>query len=282
MRRFSQTIFASVLLFAWGSNSPHAAESSPDTQKAANLTTMTEATLATVTLVQDRSGGKFGEMSWSATFSERDWVLTAAGKINDEPFGFTISGYRWGGDKEDWLVNFAGLGGVQKERLSINGKSIWRYDEKLSDHVAMDFQQVAKFGEHSIWGWVVGSEILIGGTIGAGSAIATAGLATGGVALGASIWIGAGGYAFGSAAMIGVSAGVKELLKSDSPPPAPVPPERPKAPNNGVKLVPEKGTIYTAIARDGTILASSLDGVFIVSGKYDSSGASGTIRQRNQ
>jgi hypothetical protein len=282
-RPYSRTPVILLLMVLSGSNALEAAEAKQNVQKGAVLTTMTEAIVAAASLIGDRSGMQFASVSWFGTYSERDWALRLQGKLtNGEAFGFGMSGYLWGEDKEDWLVTYAGLGDLGKESIRINGKAVWQYDASISDHVAMNFEQNIKFGEHSTWGWVLGAEIIFGGSIGAGAAIATAGLATGGVALGASVWIGAGGFATGATALVCASDAAKNLIEADTPPPAPPSPKRPPIPKNGEKLFPQKGAIYTAVSRDGTILGSGPDGVLVISGSFDGTTASGTISPRKQ
>jgi hypothetical protein len=53
----------------------------------------------------------------------------------------------------------------------------------------MDFHLVTKFGDHSYWGWMLGAEIVVGGTVGGAGAVATATIATSSAAVAASPWI---------------------------------------------------------------------------------------------
>jgi hypothetical protein len=269
-------------MFSFGSTALRAADGSQEVQKAAILTTMTEAALAAASLIQDRTNAKLERVSWSATYSERDWAITVRGTVNGEPCGFTMSGYLWGADKEDWLVSYSGLGEQRKEPIRINGKAVWQYDSKVSDHVAMDFQQNIKFGDNSMWGWVLGAEVIVGGTVGGGAAIVTAGLATGGIALGASAVIGAWGALGSAAALVGASSAAKSLIEDNHPPPAPPAPERPAVPKNGEKLSPQKGMIYTVVSHGGTISGSGPDGILLISGKFGATTATGTITERSQ
>ena len=283
MQRYYRTVCITILMFVVGSTSVPAAEQTTEIQKAAILNTIAEAAVATVSLVQDRSPAKLEGIAWSASYSERDWIFTLDGKLaNGEALHFAVSGYLWGADNEDWLISYAGLGQQGKDPIRINGRTLWRYDSKVSDHLAADFQQNIKFGEHSVWGWVLGSEIIFGGIVGAGGAIVTAGLSTGGIALGAAAWIGASGAALGAGGLACASEAAKNLLEANSPPPPPPAPERPPVPKNGEKLFPQKGMIYTVVSHDGTLLGSGPDGVLLISGKFGATSASGTMEERRQ
>jgi hypothetical protein len=140
-----------------------------------------------------------------------------------------------------------------------------------------------KFGDKSIWGWVLGAEFIVGGTVGAGVAVIGASAATGGVAMGAAPWIAAGGFTGGAAALIAASKTAQDILKSDTPPPIPSVPERP-ALKAGDSLSPSKDRIYTGISGDGRMWGSSPDGIHILTGKYsnDDGYADGTITLPNR
>jgi hypothetical protein len=239
---------------------------------------MAEAAVASSALIQDHSGGSATQdVSWSLKYSERDWTFEAKGAELE----FLITGYLWGQDDESWMINYSGLGSVDGEPLRIYGQADWEFDKEASDYRHINFRQVMKFGEHTFWGWVLGTETIVGGTIGAGGALAGAAVATGGVALGAAPWIAAAGAVSGLSALVGTSLAAKSLLDSNEPPPPPPTPQAPAPPAAGSKLVPSEGTILTAVSRDGRIFASG-PGKQILEGasKWDSSElgfASGSI-----
>ena len=64
-----------MLMFVVGSTRVPAADQTTEIQKAAILNTITEAPLAAVSLIQDRSPAK-QRISWSGSYSEPDWVFT--------------------------------------------------------------------------------------------------------------------------------------------------------------------------------------------------------------
>lgn len=275
MRSFRCILTIVSVLFACALRDAHA---SPELRRAAILTTIAEAAVASASLIQDRTdGAKTQEISWSATYTERDWSLRAEGSVRGEVIDFVMTGYLWGRDQESWLLTFSGLGKVGSESIGIHGRADWRYDREASDYRNIDFRQVVKFGENSVWGWVLGAETIIGGTIGAGGAVAGSAVATSGVALGAAPWIAAGGALAGSTALIGASAAAKSLLESDEPVPPPPAPEPPAAPAAGQELLPSEGTIFTAVSHDGRIMASGPGGTQILIGAFKLGTANGSI-----
>ncbi len=255
------------------------ANASPEVRKAANLMTMSEAVLATITLVSQRFDVKIEKLSWSANFSERQWMARLNGNINQKDSQMTITGYGWGGDEETLFVNYSGTGTVGGESLLIHGTAKWIYDKEASDYQRMDFQQVTKIGQNSFWGWVLGAEIIVGGAGGAFVAVAGSTAATGGLALGAAPWIAAGGAAGGVATLITISVGAQSLLETDMPPPAPPKPKRPTPPKKGDTISPKEGNIIIAISTKNTISGSAVDGVHFLSGMYlfEEGVAQGTI-----
>ena len=150
----------------------HSVYASTELRKAANLTTIVEAALSAVSLIQDRNIGRFEALSWSADYSERDWVFRAKGSIDGKDVTLTMVGYLWGQDEESWNISYAGQGSLGDEAILISGQADWHFDIEVSGYRHMDFRQVMKFGDNSYWGWVIGAEFIGGGVIGAGAAIA--------------------------------------------------------------------------------------------------------------
>lgn len=237
---------------------PVTATAQESLSRAANLTAIAEAALSTASLVQDYldifDGGVLEEIQWSATYTQRHWIFRASGNAGEQTFSFTMVGYLWGDEDQDWSITYTGLGQLREEPIFISGRSDWILNqEDLSySYTDMEFRHVVKFGESSYWGWVVGGEAILGGTIGAGGAIAGASLVTGGLALGAAAWIGSAGALTGATALISASDTAKSLisseeLESDGPPDAPPLPERPLL-EPGVEFEPEEGITVIAIA----------------------------------
>ena len=274
-----RNFFVLAVAFVFFAFTTHSVYASAELRKGANLTTIVEAALSAASLIQDRNIGSLETLSWSADYSERDWVFRANGSIDGKDVTLTMVGYLWGQDKESWNISYTGLGKLGEEAILISGQADWHFDIEVSDYRYMDFRQVMKFGDNSFWGWVLGAETIGGGIIGAGAAVAGSAIATGGVAVGAAPWIAAGGFAAGAASLIGASAAAKSLLESDNPTPRPLAPERRSPPKAGEKLFPTKGIIYTAVSGDGRIKGSGPDGIFVLSGKYEATKgtANGTI-----
>jgi hypothetical protein len=90
---------AILVMMSVVSATAQAAETIIEVQRAVILTTMTEATIAAASLINDRSRMQVDNVSWSATYAEREWELTAQGKLKSgEPFELALLGYLWGGD----------------------------------------------------------------------------------------------------------------------------------------------------------------------------------------
>jgi hypothetical protein len=89
----------------------------------------------------------------------------------------------------------------------------------------MTFHNVVKFGENSFWGWVVGSEIIVGGAIGGGAGfVVTSATGPGAVVVGVAAAIG------GANATVALSNAVRTIVESDAPTPPPALPNRPPIP----------------------------------------------------
>lgn len=282
MKRVGRIYSSCVLILAIYTCGTLNASASSEMQRAVILTTMTESALASVSLIQKRLGGKLQGFSWSATYSDRDLVFSGSGIIGEQKVSFTSSGYLWGEEKQNLLFSYSGIGYAGKDPLRINGKSDWPFDVKSSDYLTMDFQQAIKLGDNSFWGWVVGSEIIVGGVIGAGGAIATSAVATGGVALGAAIWIGAAGGATVATAFVSASETVKNLTESHEPVAPPPKPDRFKVPTEPGVLKPADGLIYTAISKEGKIQGSGPEQNLVLYGTYDAKNgkASGYVKEQ--
>lgn len=254
--KLAASMFAVACLLLAATLSPLQAQEVPRLREMVILTTISEAVLATHSLVQARAEGNFEILSWNATYTEREWLLEAQGKTSAQDFKLTMTGYLWGAEGTSWTVAFSGLGRLGEEAVQIHGQAEWTYDPKLSDYRDMDFRQVAKFGSNTFWGWVLGSEIVIGGAIGA----------TGGLVAGPAGSIG-GAIVIGSAA-VGLSSGAKYLLESDEPVDPPEPPKRPVPPKEGEDL---RADIMTAVFPNGEIQGTGLDGVTL-NGKFTKDG----------
>lgn len=194
---------------------------SPDTMRAAILDTAAEAALATASLSKEGNVDSSIKSEFRILLSERSWVISVKGGLGNNPIEYGIRGFLWGDDGQDRLVTYVGTGSIANVPLQINGTAMWKYDSKLSKYTAMNIDNVVKIGEHSVWGWIKGSEIVVGGTLGA---------ATGAESI-PTLIIGAGA---GAEAVVFISDTTREVVESLNS--TPKPPANPPAPS-----VPEKG-----------------------------------------
>jgi len=250
-----------------------AAKASPKVWRAAILATAAEAALATTSLIKDRNSGKSVKADWSIRFSDRNWELTIKGSVGDNAYRYTLAGFLWGDDNEDWLVSYSGIGSNGQEPIFISGKAIWKYDAKLSDHVAMDFDNVVKFGEHSTWGWVKGAEIFVGGTIGGAAGVITVGGTP------AAIIVGVAGAIGGAAALVDLSNVVKEFVESEDPVPPKELPKTPPVPEKEQILPPTKDKIVIAVSKE-LVQGTGPDEKLFLAGSFKGSSGTGALFER--
>jgi hypothetical protein len=236
--------------------------------KAANLTTMSEAALATIAVLSDRFGARIEEFSWSVDFTDSEWIAHQNGIVAGKDTAFTMTGFVWGSDRETLSVNYSGLGHVGGEPLLVNGTAQWLYNKDAHDYQEMNFSQVTKIGSNSFWGWVLGAEVIAGVGGGGLVAVGTAVTATGGMAIGAAPWLAAGGAVGGAVAFVTLSNGVKSLLESKTAPPPPPMPERPSLPKKGEMLALREGHILVVFSEKAEIYGFAIDGVHTLSGNY--------------
>jgi len=244
------------------------ANAEPKLWRSANLTTAMEVALATTSFMEFKYG-PLEKAELSINLSDRNWVFTLKSFGDNYVSTYTV-GFLWGADKDDWLVSFSGVGNLAKERSVINGKAVWKYDQKLSDHPAIDFDNVIKVGENSQWGWIKGSQIIVGGTIGGVGGIIATGMTP------AGIFVGLAGAIAGADGLINVSNTVKEIVSDE-----PKPPERPKEPPvpEKDKIIPlVKDQIVVAIVRE-KILGTAGE-TLTLSGTVKDNGGTAVISKR--
>jgi len=136
----------------------------------------------------------------------------------------------------------------------------------------MDFRHVMKFGNNSSWGWVDGSEIIVGGALTVGATVVLA-TATGGGALVVAAAVIVGGVTAADSVdfYLHVSNFVQTLTESHDPVPPPKQPVRPTPPLKGEPIELAPNQIITSISRGGQLLGKG-PGKLILSGKYDKVG----------
>jgi hypothetical protein len=263
-RLFVVVLYVALLIAPSGAS----AQASAEIRKAANLMTMSEATLATIALISQRFNARIEEFKWSVDFGDREWVARMGGVVNQKESALTLVGYIWGEEGETLTVGYSGMGSAAGEPMLVNGTAKWLYNQDAKDYQGMDFRQVTKIGRNSFWGWVLGSEIIVGGTVGGVVTVGGSSAITGGLALGAAPWVFAGGAMGGAASLVTISEGAKSLLESDKVPSPPEAPKRPRPPEKGDTLSPRKGEILVALSINNKITGSAIDGIHILEGNY--------------
>lgn len=243
-----------LLLVAFA-GSALAQEQQQQIRKAAIVSVMIEAAIVSSVLFEDRLDSTLGELFWSGQFSDREWEMQAEGNIADTGITFSINGFLWGQPEEDWSVTYFGQGSLSEEPISVNGRAEWSFNSELGGHQNMDFHQVIKFGDNTWWGWVLGAELFVGGSIGA----------TGGLVAGPAGSLG-GAIIVGSAA-VGISAGAKSLIESDDPVDPPRMPDRPARPIEGEVMLAGGDRIITVVSPDGFVSGSAF-GRLILEGEW--------------
>jgi hypothetical protein len=273
MQRVGQFILVPIVSVAL-STPPAARANASEAQKYALLITAMESALTTTSLMRDRSSDGFETVSWSIGYSERNWTLRLNGMMAGNEVRATISGYLWGEDNADWLGAYAGLGIGSKEPISINGKAEWLYDSMIKDHAAMNIQSSVKFGQNSGWGWVVGSELIIGAALGGSTAFMATAVSGPG-----AVFVGILGAMSGAGSAAALSDRVKLLLESDTPVPPPALPNRPQVPQKDEKLEPRNDRIIVALSKEGKIIGAGPE-TLALSGSFSGNTGTGTIFAR--
>jgi hypothetical protein len=240
---------------------------------------MAEAALASATLIAEHPEGGLVELPWSVRYSDRDWTFDSEGTAAEQSMYLTMMGYLWGEERETLIISYSGFGALGEHPIHLHGRADWNFDEESGDYRNIDFHHVMKFGEDSWWGWILGSQIVVGGAIGAVAAGGGTTIATVGAGIGAAPFAAVHGATIGSAALVIISVGAKSILESEEPVPPPAAPEQPAIPDENESLSPAEGIMLVAISVEGELIGSALDGVHIMSGtyNYEETVADGTI-----
>jgi len=237
------------------------------TRRTAIVATLSEMALASAALIQDGMEDEISELVFDSQYSDGNWSVSAEGSIGDQEIELEITGHVRGGNREDLSLNYSGGGTIGREPVRIEGQAEWLYDAELLDYPTMKIEHAIQIGEDSFWGWIVGSEIVVGGAVGGGAAI-VASPATGG----GSLLIGAGAAIAGAEAMVLLSRSVREIVRVDSSEPPPQPPEAPatpEAPRVNEPIPLERDTILVAVERNGEIIGRGPDTNMQLLGRYD-------------
>jgi hypothetical protein len=234
--------------------------------------TIAEAVLATSAQLSDRTGSPIKEMSWIGELGDRNWSLSVKGSSERGPIEIRVSGFLWGGEGEDWAVSYSGTGQIGGEPIQVNGKMDW--PRANSDRLTVSFNQVAKFGDHSTWAWIHGTEITVGVLLGGGAAV----VATS-VAPPLTILVGLAGAMGGASAAASVSNTVRSIVEGDGPPPPPAAPSVP-TPKKDERLTPQNNVIAVVLTKDGNVSGSGPEPSLIMYGKASGTTLSGAVVRR--
>jgi hypothetical protein len=189
-----------------------------------NVTTILESLTSGTTRVGEFLGASdFSNTTWSGSYTVSNWTYTVSGTCNGKSFSLDYVGTlsnSWG---QDVVVSFTGTGVANTVTVLIQGQMLWKYDSTNDDYLGMDYSDLSKFGTNTIWGWVVGGEVVVGVAtgvavgVGLGSLLPPAGVVAG---------VKAGALATGL--LVGISAGIKDTLALRvGPPPEPPGPDAP-------------------------------------------------------
>jgi hypothetical protein len=258
------SIFYSVIF-------PTAAQTPQDKQISAIQLAIAEAVLATNSQLSDRAGSPIKEMSWSAEQNGRAWSLWMKGSSGKGPIQVGMSGFLWGDEADDWTMTYFGGGQSGGEPIQISGKLDWPFDKASADRLGTNFKQVTKFGEHSVWAWVVGTEVIVGATVGG-----IAGVVVSAAAPPLTIVVGLAGALATASAAATVSNTVRSAIESDKPTAPPAPPPAP-TPSKEERLKPEAGTLIAAISKEGKVLGSGPDATYAITGTWKGNTMSGNV-----
>lgn len=245
-----------------------AAQASSSLRKTAIISTMSEAMLASMSQIRNRADAALEKFEWTATFSESDWKLEAYGYASGREVKMTIFGFIWNEYGNTIVVNYSGGGGFADQAMRIYGRSDWLYDAKINDYRDMDFKQVIKFGDNSTWSWLVGSEILIGGTVGALAGAGATTIGTAGTAILAAPFVAVKAAMERAATLVTLSLVFEATKESNEPVPPPPSPARPEIPDGNSNLEPRDGYIIVALNPDGSIVGHGSDGKITMLGQF--------------
>ena len=235
MRLYKLGAFASCFLFAISGPA-----NALTLYQEMNIHTMLEATTAAFDTLGDyavlnpvgeTNGSRIigtAPFAWSGVYSNDSWNYVGSGNFADQILNLQYSGARSGADGSDITINFTGSGNIGSQPLQFTGSALWKYDTSLDDYVYMNFEQLAKIGPNSLWGWVIGAETFVGVGAGVVSGLVAGGsitIGTGGTGAPAGLLAGLKtGFIVGGAATagsLGASVAVKTLLQEDTPPAKP-------------------------------------------------------------
>lgn len=239
--------------------------------KIANILVISEAAYATSMQFYDKSNKKMVNYDWSATVEGAIWKLRVQGESPDTSARVLISGYEWNEVNGDLSVTYSGAGRFNSNPVTLHGRG--NFDKSIAengrpDFVSLRFSQVAKIGINSWWGWVKGSEIVLGGGLTAAGAVLAAPV-TGGL----SVLVGGVAAVQGALAGVSFSNLVRTSIESDVPVDPPNFPSAPSRPRSNQPLVPDDGQLWIAVSLEkNTIIGEADRKKVLISGKISNDG----------
>ena len=238
-----------------------------------NITSLGEAaTSAFVSMGMARPTPGGQTLSWLGTYSDSGWTYSTSGFLDGLPLDLSYGGTLSGTSGHDIVVSFTGAGNWGSDPITIQGKTTWYYDAALNDYFRMDFQQLTEIGTHSLWGWVVGGEIVVGGGLGAaGGIVAGAPLSPAGSAV-----VGAAGALAGAGSAATLSEVIASVFSGDPAPPKPTTPTPPADPHTPQNIYPSEDRADSANSPDGRFVVQNTD-VIRLQSSYAFGDISGTV-----
>ena len=147
------------------------------------VTTASESILASAALVGDYFDGPVDSLEFSGSYTDSSWDMVISGSYQEQSVEISMSGFLFGSAGSDFDANYSGTGLVNgEEPILVHGNFSWDYNSEIKDYESVSVSHAMRFGENSVWGWVVGGEIVFGGALFGGAAIIGA-PATGGGSL---------------------------------------------------------------------------------------------------
>lgn len=249
------SIFASLYL-----SQQAFADLNVDLRRTVIVSTLSESIVSVASQIEEQTGKRVHDLTWSAEFSDKTWNVFAKGKANDDDISFEISGNVDGNNGNDLRSGFGGKGAVGNVSFDLDGNANWIFNTKRRDYHSTKFQQVMRFSQDAHWKWIVGGEILVGGAVAGGAIVMTA-------PLGPIAWLAIGKEAVdGAAALVSVSSVAIAMQKPSDPPPSVISIDEAKILKKPLK--PTKGKIYVSLERNGKITATSPNGSTVMTGTF--------------
>lgn len=259
MRKIFQTLVLGVMSGFFIVVSSTAQELTSE-KKMANLLTIGESAYATAALLHDFTDREMRSVSWQAGYTENTWTLTASGESPSWFFFLEIEGTLQEAQNDTWSIQFTGNGRINDEiPLVVSGRSellLLERTDGVPDFSEMQFEQMIRIGENSLWGWIKGSELIFGAVLGGAGAVLAAPV-TGGT----SLLVGLAGAVAGAGGAATLSNEVRtEFFESEEAVPSPEVPKLPEEPQVNEPIEVGEDQIMIAVMLSDEIIVGSAQG----------------------